>query len=96
MCTAFDLKTGERIQRYPSIITKDLWSGNSHLVTFAFIRTTVVNLLKHDEGRTSFFHKDRVTLEPFGKVFWIANLYLVFSLDEFLVILPVLTQSLIL
>lgn len=47
--SAFDLKTGERIQRYPPIMIKDVWSVNSRLVIFAFIRLSESSQM-YDEG----------------------------------------------
>lgn len=46
---AFDFKTGERIQRYPPIMIRDVWSVNSRLFTFAFIRSSESSQM-HDEG----------------------------------------------
>lgn len=56
----FDLKTGERIQRYPPIMIRDVRSVNS-LVTSAFIRSSE-SFHIYDEGH---FSTNSVSFEPY-------------------------------
>lgn len=63
MYSAFDLKTGERIQRYPPIMIRDVWSVNSRLVTSHSLgRVNPLIYIYYDDH----FFTNIVSLKPLG------------------------------